>query len=206
MKPSELLARVRARKPVASPAPAKRPPKGVTYGELDGAIAAVFAEMGDCSARQTLNAFYGMAAYARCDIVMFEGPAPVSCAQFDQALAEVRKFELPKSTLRPLERVRDLLAHLEAKASREPPQHVTVAQLKAFEAAMYDMLGWAVGAVAAELDRSQPSKAHLLSMLGRSANTAERRKMLDAANTFDESKVPQRTQAEWLRYQSMGPR
>jgi hypothetical protein len=90
------------------------------------------------------------------------------------------------------------------RKSKEPPQFLTIAQAKQRDVQIIDAVGWALGAIAAEINHSQSSGAHLLSMLGRGANTPERRKVLEAAKELDESKVPARTQQEWLRYQSSG--
>lgn len=210
MKASELLARVRGRKPTASPpaAPAKRSRKGLlTCGDLNNAIFAVCAVMAPCTARETLEALTGAGDTSSAgNIVVLDDPAPVNRAQFEEALAEAQKFEsdLPAGTLKPLMRFRALLAEAEARRTKEPPQYLTVSQAKARDAALFDAIGWALGAVAAELDLSQPSKTRLLSMLGRSASTPERRKVFDAADNFDESRVPARTQEQWLRYQSSG--
>lgn len=207
----KLLARVR--NPAVPPAvavPVKRPRKGLTCGELNDAIFAVCAVMAPCTARDTLETLGALTGAGDTpsagNIVVLDGPAPVSRGQFDDALAEAHKFEsdLPAGTLKPLTRFRGLLAEAEARKAKEPVQYLTVSQAKARDAALLEAIGWALGATAAELDRGQPSKAHLLSTLGRSANTPERRKVFDAADRFDESKLPQRTQEQWLRYQSSG--
>jgi hypothetical protein len=200
----KLLTRVRKPQPTAA-APAKRSRKGLTRGELGHAIFEVCAKMAvDCSARRTLEALYYSLPHdiANDDVVRLEA-APVSCAQFDDAFAQVPEL-VPAEALGTLKRVRALLAHAEAQKAKEPAQYVTVAQLKAYDAAVFDALGWALGAMAAEFNRGQPSGSHFLSMLGRSANTAERCKVLKAAHSFDESKVPEPTREQWLRYQSSG--
>jgi hypothetical protein len=196
-----LFARKIEAAPVA-PAPAKRIRKGITYGELADAIDVACAGIDPVSTTsRTLNR---LASHFDCGmtdnglVVQFVGPAPVSCAELDAALAEMQ--DLPPSTLSLLKRVHLLLAEAEEKAAKVVGEAVTRADLEG----AIDAFGWAIGAMADELNRGQPSRAHLFDLLGRSASTPARKKLLASASEFREADAPKRSQAEWLRYNSTG--
>jgi hypothetical protein len=125
-----------SRKSAAPAASAKQTRKGVTYGELAAAISAVCAEMGDCSTRRTLEAL-DVLTYdaADGDIVKLNGPAPVSLAQFDEALADLDNYELPANTLAPLKRLRVLIANAETQEAKAAGAPVTRAEFEAAQAA-----------------------------------------------------------------------
>lgn len=125
-----------SRKSKAPAAPTKQARKGVTVGELATAISAVCAEMGDCSTRRTLQAL-DVLTYdaADSDIVKFNGPAPVSLTQFDDALADVDQYELPANTLAPLKRLRVSLATAETQEAKAAGAPVTRAEFEAAQAA-----------------------------------------------------------------------
>ena len=183
--------------------------KGVTCGDLNAAIAAVSGAMADCSTRKTLEALYDLTDDAADgDFVKLKGPAPVTMEALDAALADVQEPELGLSagTLTALRRVRVLLAREQAARDAEPPQYVTVAQLKAHDAALFDAFAWALGAMAAQLNRGQPNREHALGMMRRSAETPERKKLLAGICEFRETDAPPKTQAEFLRYQAYGNR
>jgi hypothetical protein len=92
--------------------------------------------MADCSARNTLEALYDLTDdTAGGDIVRLNGPAPVTLAAFDDALAEAQKFELPSGTLGTLKRVRALLAQAAEKAAAAGSEPVTRAEFEAAAAA-----------------------------------------------------------------------
>jgi hypothetical protein len=92
--------------------------------------------MGDCSARNTLQALYDLTDdTAGGDIVRLDGPPPVTLAAFDDALSEAEKFELPRGTLGPLKRVRALLVQAEEKAAAVGSEPVTRAEFEAAQAA-----------------------------------------------------------------------
>jgi hypothetical protein len=122
-----------ARKTEAAPAArAKRARRGATCTELGDAIAAVCAEMADCSARNTLEMLYVLTGDAADgDTVTLDGPAPVTLAAFDEALAEARECDLPAGTLGPLERFRALLVQAEAQDVKAAGVPVTRAEFDA---------------------------------------------------------------------------
>src|SRR5580658_3142077 len=131
-----------------APAPAKRKRKDVTRTELGDAISAVYAEMGDCSASQTLEALYiltltdnagGAGGAEGDDIVRLDGPAPVTVAKFDDALAQMPD-NLPPGILSPLTRVRALLAQAEEKAAAVDSEPVTRAEFNALVDAVADVV------------------------------------------------------------------
>lgn len=128
-----------SRKPEAAPeapAPAKRGRNSVTCGELNATIAAVTMELADCSARRTLEDIYALTdGTADGDIVTLNGPAPVTLAAFDDALAEVLGLGLPTGTLTPLKRVRELLARAEESAAAVGGEPVTRAEFDALASA-----------------------------------------------------------------------
>jgi hypothetical protein len=201
----------KARKPTApaAAAPAKRGRSGVRCGELNAAIAAVSDVLDNpCTTRQTLEALYFLTDdTADGDIVKFIDPAPVTLEALDDAIAQAQEPELGLSagSLTALRRVRALLAREQSARAAEPPQFVTVAQLKAHDTNLFDAFAWALGAMAAELNRGQPNQAHVIDQLNRSASTHERKRLLAAIREFREEDVPRLTQQEWLRYQSYGP-
>ncbi len=122
-----------ARKPQAAPAaPAKRG-RSVTCGALNAAIAAVTIEMADCKARRTLEALYSLTGDSASsgDLVKLDGPAPVTLAQLDDALAEAPD-EPPAGTLASLTRVRALIAEAEKQAVAVAGEPVTRAEFNAF--------------------------------------------------------------------------
>jgi hypothetical protein len=192
----------KAQKPAESPAPAKRERNRLTCGELNDAIAKVSNVIDHSSTCwQSIEALYGLTiGAANGDFVKLKGAPPISVAEFDEALAQVPE---PACSLPALRRVRALLAK-EQPARAEPVQHVTAAQMKARDAALFDAFSWALGAMASELNLSQPSQAHVLDMLKRSATTPEREKLLSGICEFREAAVRPRTQEEHLRYQSTG--
>jgi hypothetical protein len=205
-----------ARKPAAAPAaPVKRGRSSLTCGELNAAIAAVRDVMAtDCTAAQTIEALWVLATDAAADdLVKFIDPAPVTMEALDDAIAQVQvhvqaqepELRLSAGTLTALRQVRVLFAKEQFARAAEPPQFVTVAQLKAHDAALFDAFSWALGAMAEELSRGQPSQAHVLDLLRRSASTPERKKLLSGIQEFRGADVPKTTQQEWLRYQSYGP-
>jgi len=205
-----------ARKPAAAPAaPVKRGRSSLTCGELNAAIAAVRDVMAtDCTAAQTIEALWVLATDAADDdLVKFIDPAPVTMEALDDAIAQVQvhvqvqepELRLSAGTLTALRRVRALFAKEQSARAAEPPQFVTVAQLKAHDANLFDAFSWALGAMVAELNLVNPTQAHVISLLNRSANTDERKKLLAGIHEFSEADVPKRTQQEWLRYQSYGP-
>lgn len=100
--------------------------------------------------------------------------------------------------------VDDESSHDMAAQEAEPVQHVTVAQLKAHDTALFDAFAWALGAMAEELNRGQPSRAHVLDLMQRSASSPERKKLLSGVCKFREADVPPRTQQDFLRYQARG--
>jgi hypothetical protein len=192
----------------AAPAEVKQTREDVTCDELNAAISAVCAAMGDCTTRKTLQALDALTDdTAGSDVVSLKGPAPVTMEALDDALAEAQNPELRLSTgtLIALRGVRSLLAREQAARDAEPVEYATVAQLKALDANLFDAFSWALGAMAAELNRGNPTQAHVFDLLNRSANTDERKKLLSGICEFREEDVPKRTQQEWLRYQSHGP-
>ena len=191
----------------AAPAEVKQTREDVTCGELNAAIAAVRdAVASDATARQTIEALWVLASGTEADaIVKFIDPAPVTMEALDDAIGQVQELEeLSAGTLTALRRVRVLFARERSARAAEPVQYATVAQLKSHDAAMFDAFGWALGAMALELNRSQPNQAHVLDLLKRSAVSPEREKLLSRICEFREADVPRRTQAEYLRYQSSG--
>jgi hypothetical protein len=191
----------------AAPAPAKRVRNSLTCGELNAAIAAVRDVVAyDATARQTIEALWVLASGTEDDaIVKFIDPAPVTLEALDDAIGQVQELdELSAGTLTALRRVRALFAREQSARAAEPPQFVTVKQLKAHDIALFDAFGWALGAMALELNRSQPNQTHVLDLLKRSAVSPEREKLLSRICEFREADVPRRTQAEYLRYQSSG--
>jgi hypothetical protein len=118
--------------PPAAPAPT-RARNSVTSAELNAAISAVCDVMADCSARQTLEALHVLTAHTADDndVVKLDGQAPVTLIEFDDALAEARKFDLPAGTLSPLTRIRELLARAEKKAAAVGSELVTRAEFDA---------------------------------------------------------------------------
>ncbi|HEX3915533.1 MAG TPA: hypothetical protein VHW71_18695 [Steroidobacteraceae bacterium] len=93
-------------------APTKQARKGVTCGELAAAIKAVSAEAIDWTTRKTIQALDALLPDGAKDedIVSLDGPAPVSLAKFDEALADLDKYDLPAGTLSSLKRLRVLFA------------------------------------------------------------------------------------------------
>lgn len=191
-----------SRNKTAPAAPAKRK-RNLTRAELDAAIeSACMGLAADCSTVQTLKQL-SFAADNGSDIVTtFNDRFPVSVAELDAAIAETQ--DAAPSTLSALKRARAILEGENPGKRAEPVQHVTVAQLKAHDAALFDAFSWALGAMASELNRGQPSQAHVLDMLNRSADSPERKKVLSGIAQFREADVRPRTQAEYLRYQSSG--
>jgi hypothetical protein len=199
-----------SRKPEAPAAPAevKQTCEDVTCGELNAAIAAVRDVVpADSTNRQTIEALWDLTNDAAGGaIVNVKGPAPVNIAALDDAIAALPGPELGLSsgTLATLRGVRAILAREQAARDAEPVEYATVAQLKAHESALFDAFAWALGAMAAELNRGNPSQAHVIDLLNRSASTDERKKLLSGICEFREEDVPKRTRQEWLRYQSTG--
>jgi hypothetical protein len=192
----------------AAPAEVKQTREDVTCGELNAAIVAARDVLAsDATARQTIEALWVLASGNEDDaIVKFIDPAPVTMEALDDAIGQVQELEeLSAGTLTALRRVRVLFARERSARAAEPVQYATVAQLKAHDAAMFDAFGWALGAMAAELNRSHPTQAHVIDLLNRSASTPERKKLLAGIREFREEDVPKVTQREWLRYQSHGP-
>src|ERR1700677_5181323 len=114
MKPAEFLDKVRAKNRAAAeataranpaPAPAARAPakpgrNDVTWDELEDAIGTACDELGDCSARQTLDALsLRHVAGEDGDVVSFKGAVPVGSARLDAALVDVEQLELPRNML-----------------------------------------------------------------------------------------------------------
>jgi hypothetical protein len=204
-----------SRKPEAPAAPAevKQTREDVTCGELNAAIAAVRDVMAtDCTAAQTIEALWVLATDAAADdLVKFIDPAPVTMEALDDAIAQVHvqaqepELRLSAGTLTALRQVRVLFAKEQSARAAEPPQFVTVAQLKAHDAALFDAFSWALGAMAEELSRGQPSQAHVLDLLRRSASTHERKKLFGGICEFRAADVPKMTKEASLRYMTYGP-
>lgn len=192
----------------AAAAPAKRNRNKLTCGELNDAIAKVSDVIDHSStAWQSIEALYGLTlGAANGDIVTLKGAPPISVAELNDALAQMPEFEQSEGVLTALRRVRSLLEKERSARTSEPPQFVTVSQLKAFETSMFDAFAWALGAMATELNRSQPSKAHVLNMLKQSATTNERKKVLAGISGVRETEQRPMTNEEWLRYQNTGSR
>ena len=190
----------------AAPAPSRKRSKSLTRAELDAAIDAACADLAaDSSTVKTLRqlSFSSYAANQGSKIVTaFDTQYPVSVAELDAAISESGPAD--PITLSVLKRARALLAGDGPVKRSEPVQHVTVAQLRAHDAAMFDAVGWAIGAFAEEFNRSQPSRSHALEMLKRSATTPERKRLLSGIGNFSEAAVRPRTQEEHLRYQATG--
>jgi hypothetical protein len=110
----------------------KRTKDDVTYAELDAAIGAVCDEMGDCKATKTLQRFYYRQSNDDDAVVTFDGPAPVTLTQFDDAFSEAQGLGLPTGTLEPLARVRALLASAEVQKAKADSVPVTRAEFDAF--------------------------------------------------------------------------
>jgi hypothetical protein len=185
---------------------AKQPPKDVTVAELKEAIAMVSASMEICSARRTMESLYELTnGMANGDFVKLEGPAPVTLKAFDEALAGCGHVPaLGGSALSALKRVRALVLAQEKVASRGDVQYVTVQQLKAHDAALFDAFSWALGAMLSELNLANPTQTHILAVLRSSATTPERKKVFSGIADRREIEAPRRTQEEWLRYQNTG--
>jgi hypothetical protein len=198
----------KAREPEAV-APAKRKLKGLTFDELQSAISMVCEDLDpDCSTYQTLERLSSGVYFGRAKdsdlVTTFDDRFPVSVAELDAVIAETQNAA--PSTLSALKRTRALLAGENTVTRSEPVQHVTVQQLKAHDAALFDAFSWALGAMAAELNRGQPTREHALGMLRRTASTPERKKVLAGMCEFKETEEKPMTQAEWLRYQATGRR
>lgn len=137
-----------SRKSEAPAAPAKqRTQKGVTVGELAGAIKAVSAAvMVTWATRKTIEGLDALLYGAEeQDIVNPDGPSPVSLRKFDEALADLDDYDLPADTLSTLKRLRVLLA----KAAGAP---VTRAE--------FDALVEAVSIVVLNIDAAQDRKGY----------------------------------------------
>jgi hypothetical protein len=209
VKPADLLARIRAKKPTA-PAPVKSSTR-LTCGQLNRAVEAATAQLERTgSTVKTLRRLYELTCDAGDEgaIVKLDGPPPVTLPELDAALTEIRHPELglTASTMRAFAKVRSLLAQTNGNGhAAEPAQYVTVAQAKALTAELHDLLAWVLGAMGAEFALSSPSQSHLLDLLGRSASgSPAREKLLRKIAAFKAPDVPPRTQAEWLRYQTTG--
>jgi hypothetical protein len=197
-----IFSRKQAAPVAAAPAPAKRKRK-LTGTEFISAIEAACADRAaDGSTFQTLERLRDAANIDANDVVT-EFDDSVSVADLDAAIADMQ--DASPSTLSSLKRARAILAGENLAKRSEPVQHVTVAQLKARDAALLDALSWALGAMAAELNNSHPTQAHVFQLLGRSADSPERKNLLEGIRKFRETDVPRMSQAEWLRYQSRGP-
>ena len=120
----------------AQPAARTKPARKVTCVELDAAIAAVNAELGPGSTRETLERLASITAAADDnDTVTLDGPAPVTVAELDEALTEVQARELPASALNALKRVRALVVSAETQEAKAGAAPVTRAELDALFAA-----------------------------------------------------------------------
>jgi hypothetical protein len=196
-----------AKKPataVKAPAPAKRVRNRLTRTALNAAIDAACADLAkDSATYQTLES---LRLVANDGEVVKTFDDPVSIAELDAVLTDMQDL-VSSSTLNTLKRARALLAAKDNPAwhGSEPAQYVTVAQLKAHDDALFDAFAWALGAISAELNRGQPSQAHALNSLQRSASSPERKKLFADICKFREADVPKMTQEEWLRYQARGP-
>jgi hypothetical protein len=178
MKPSEILARVRAKKTAApAPAVAKAPRKARRVKAVDDDIPLDSAWV----AQQPRD--------PDADLINEWRP------EDDEPGGAARKAARIKAAQ---------AARANGHSRAEPVQHVTVAQLKAHDTALFDAFGWAIGCMAAELNRGQPSQAHVIDMLNRSASTPERRKLFNDICQFKEETVRGRTREEFLRYQNTG--
>jgi ABC-type transporter Mla subunit MlaD len=174
MNPLQLLTRVRAKNPApsaAAPTPAKRTRKRVTAAALESAIAACRAELDpSCATVQTLEQLY---ALIDDGVVRHGGAAPVTLAELDAALSEVRDLNLPKA-LRTLKAVGEQLAH-----AAEQAQAATVAEgaeplfitRKQLDAAL-DAMGAVVGAAAECFSDTHFIKGNLIGDLSRIAGDA----------------------------------
>jgi hypothetical protein len=209
VKPSDLLARIRAKKPTA-PAPVKRATR-LTCGQLNRAVEAARASFDPTSSTaKTLERLYELTRDAGDEgaIVKLNGPPPVTPPELDAALTDVRDLELglSASTLSALTKVRALLAQINGNGhAAEPAQYVTVSQAKALAAELHDLIAWVLGAMGEEFALSSPSRSHLLDLLGRSATGSPAREQLfRKIAAFKAADVPPRTQAEFLRYQVSG--
>jgi hypothetical protein len=195
---SEFLAKFRVKKaaPAAAPtsAPAKRQ-NAVTAAALESAIAAVSAELDSTSStRQTLERLYALTDRVADDgIVRLDGPAPVTCAQLDEALGGVG--DLPVNVLRTLKGIRAVLARAEEQDVRASAgQYVTRQELDA----AIDALGDAFGCVVYQLGQTNVTMSDIISQLSRTANAAPERtrpivrRLLDAVCAHREpERVPE---------------
>lgn len=197
------------RKPKPAPAaPAAVKGKGIlTLAKLGAAIEKACAGLDpEIPTVKTLTRLVCAADNGSGIVTTFDDRIPVTVAELDAAIADTQENSASPSTLSALKHARALLAGENPGRRSEPVQHVTIAQMKAHDAALFDAFGWALGAMAAELNRGQPSRSHALGLLNRSANTDARKRLLKGIREFKEADVPRMTQTEWLEYQSMGPR
>lgn len=139
---------------------AKRARK-VTYCELRAAIAAATAELDrEGSTVQTLERLATITDDADgSDTVTFEGPAPITVAKLDEALANMQELELAASTLSVLKRVRALVATAEtqhaeqdAKAGAAPVSRAEFEALLAAFAVVVAQIDLAAAATPGTLD------------------------------------------------------
>jgi hypothetical protein len=171
--PLQLLGRVRAKSPASEtvPTPAKRMRTRVSAAALESAIAACRAELDPgCSTVQTLEQLY---ALVDDEAVRFDGASPVTLAELDAALSEVRELNLPKA-LRTLKAVGEQLAHAAEQAQAATaaegaePLFITRRQLDS----ALDAMGSVVGAAAECFSDTHFIKGNLIGDLSRIANDA----------------------------------
>jgi hypothetical protein len=199
----ELFARKTKPATAATPASASRKrTKSLTCAELEAAIEAACAGLAkDSSTYTTLDRLRYAASGAGEIVTSFDGS--VSVAEIDAALTGLLD-DVPPGAVSVLKLARAILTVEKPAKRSEPVQFATVAQMKARDAALFDAVGWAIGAFAEEFNRSHPSRAHALDMLGRSAASPERQKLLRSICEFQEAAVRPRTQEEHLRYANTG--
>lgn len=145
-----------SRKPEApvAPAPAKQTSRALTCAELETAFTAVCAEMDECTTLRTLRAFDELTCEhgRESEAFKFDGPPPVSLAQFDEALADLDNYDLPADTLSPLKRLRILIANAEKEETKAAGAPVTRAE--------FDALVEAVAIVVLNIDAAQDRKGY----------------------------------------------
>ncbi len=140
----------------------------VTAAALESAIAACCAELDPaCATVQTLQQLYALVD----DGSVRFGAAPVTLAELDAALSEVRELNLPKA-LSTLKAVGEQLAHAaeQAQAAAEGAEPLFITRRQLDDA--LDAMGAVVGAAAECFSDAHFIKGNLIGDLSRIANAA----------------------------------
>jgi hypothetical protein len=164
------------KKPEPAPAPKRtRKSASVTQGELEDAIDAVHAEVySESSTMHTLEKLWALTgdSASRAEPLKIEGLGPITAAELDAVLEDIKDVELPASATVALKRTRALLAQAEdqaaAKAATDPLRYVSQQQLED----IFVALGTFVGCAAEEFSQTHFQKSELIAHLSQTAARA----------------------------------